>query len=68
MTINQLISQVEDGEEVIITRHGKSIARLSLISKIAQPLKSHSKLRADQVQTATSTLQAIQSLRQEARY
>ncbi len=68
MTINQLVSQVENGEEVIIIRHGKSIARLSSISDIPQPLKSHSKLRADQSQAATSTLQTIQSLRQEARY
>lgn len=68
MTINQLINQVENGEEVMIIRHGKAIARLSAISPIPQPLTSQEELRAAQSQTVISTLLTLQSLRQEARY
>jgi antitoxin (DNA-binding transcriptional repressor) of toxin-antitoxin stability system len=68
VTINQLLNQIETVEEVLLIRHGKPIARLSAISHIPQPLTSHRELRATQSQTATSTLQDIQSLRQEARY
>jgi antitoxin (DNA-binding transcriptional repressor) of toxin-antitoxin stability system len=68
ITINQLLNQVEIGKEVLLIRHGKAIARLSAISSTPQPLMSHKELRAAQSQTAISTLQTLQSLRQEARY
>lgn len=67
ITINQLIDQVENGEEIVIISHGKPIARLSSMSHIRQPLTSRHKLRATQSQTLTSNLEIIQSLRQEAR-
>ncbi|PAX45761.1 type II toxin-antitoxin system Phd/YefM family antitoxin [Brunnivagina elsteri] len=68
VTINQLINQVKNGEEIVIISHGKPIARLSSISHILQPLASRHKLRATQPQALTSNLEIIQSLRQEARY
>jgi prevent-host-death family protein len=68
VTINQLLNQVKNGEEIVIISHGKPIARLSSISHISQPLTSHHKLRATQSQTITSNVEIIQSLRQEARY
>ncbi len=48
ITISQLLNQVETGEEVLLIRHGKPIARLSAISPIPQPLTSQEKLRAAQ--------------------
>ncbi|MEB3215139.1 MAG: type II toxin-antitoxin system prevent-host-death family antitoxin [Nostocales cyanobacterium 94392] len=68
VTINQLLNQVKNGEEIVIISHGKPIARLSSISHIPQPLTSRHKLRATQPQTLTSSIEIIQSLRQEARY
>ena len=68
VTINQLLNQVKNGEEIVIISHGKPIARLSPISHISQPLTSRRKLRATQSQTLTSNVEIIQSLRQEARY
>jgi prevent-host-death family protein len=68
ITINQLLKQVKDGEEIVIISHGKPIARLSSISHIPQPLTSRHKLRATQSQALTSNVEIIQSLRQEARY
>jgi prevent-host-death family protein len=68
VTINQLLNQVKDGEEIVIISHGKPIARLLSISHISQPLTSRHKLRDTQSQTLTSNVEIIQSLRQEARY
>jgi prevent-host-death family protein len=68
VTINQLLNQVKNGEEIVIISHGKPIARLLSISHISQPLTSRHKLRDTQSQTLTSNVEIIQSLRQEARY
>lgn len=68
LTIDQLLNQVESGEEVVFLRHGKPIARLSAVSNQPQPLASRRELRASQPQTSISTLEMLQSLRQEARY
>jgi prevent-host-death family protein len=68
ITINQLLNQVENGEEIMIISHGKPIARLSSISCIPRPLASRGELRATQTQALTSNLEIIQGLRQEARY
>jgi len=67
LTIDQLLNQVESGEEVVFLRHGKPIARLSAVSDRHQPLASRRELRASQPQTSISTLETLQSLRQEAR-
>jgi prevent-host-death family protein len=68
VTINQLLNQVKNGEEIVIISHGKPVAWLSSISHTPQPLASRHKLRATQPQTLTTNLEIIQSLRQEARY
>ncbi|MCL1471011.1 type II toxin-antitoxin system Phd/YefM family antitoxin [Argonema antarcticum] len=78
-SLNQILSQVERGEEVIITRQGKAIAKLSTIGqelidrsnvpgKIKGKLKSRSQLRRTQPIAATSSLETLQTLRSEARY
>jgi antitoxin (DNA-binding transcriptional repressor) of toxin-antitoxin stability system len=68
ITINQLLNEVENGEEVMIIRQGKAIARLSPMPPSPRPLTSRQELRATQPQTLTSNLEIIQSLRHEARY
>jgi antitoxin (DNA-binding transcriptional repressor) of toxin-antitoxin stability system len=68
VTVSQLVNQVENGEEVMIIRHGKPIARLSPMPHITRPLQSRAELRAIQPQKSTSSLEVIQSLREEARY
>ncbi|MBW4603704.1 MAG: hypothetical protein KME29_30090 [Calothrix sp. FI2-JRJ7] len=68
ITINQLLNQFEDGEEVVILRHGQPIARLSPISHTRRPLPSRAALRATQPLASTSSIEIIQSLRDEARY
>ncbi len=66
--LSQILTQVEQGEEIIITREGKAIARLSPIYKNLQPLTSRADLRASQPLMCTNSLETLQSLRDEARY
>jgi antitoxin (DNA-binding transcriptional repressor) of toxin-antitoxin stability system len=68
VTLSQLLHQVETGEEMLLLRYGKPIARLSAVSLNPQPLASHKELRDAQSQTTISSLQTLQSLRREARY
>lgn len=68
VTLSQLLHQVETGEEMLLLRDGKPIARLSAVLHNPQPLASHQDLRGAQSQTIISSLQTLQSLRQEARY
>ena len=68
ITLNQLLSQVEQGEEVTITRQGKPVARLLPIQKTSRPLSSRIELRASQALHKESSLEILQSLRHEARY
>lgn len=78
-SLSQILSQVEQGEEVIITREGKAIAKLSTIDqelidcssvrgKTKGKLKSRSQLRNTQQIATTSSLETLQTLRSEARY
>lgn len=66
VTIDQLLNEVEHGNEITITRHGQPIARLSPVSPLRRPLTSRGQLRATQPQASTSSLETLQSLRQEA--
>ena len=68
ITLNQLLSQVEQGEEVTITRQGKPVARLLPIQQNSRPLSSRIELRASQPLQKESSLETLQNLRHEARY
>ena len=54
--LDQILTQVEQGEEIIIIREGKAIARLSPIHKNLQPLTSRADLRVSQPLAITSSL------------
>lgn len=68
ITLSQLLNEVEQGSEITIIRHGQPIARLLPMLRSCRPLSSRHPLRALQSQTATSNLETLQLLRQEARY
>ena len=68
ITLNQLLSQVEQGEEVTITRQGKPVARLLSIQKTSRPLSSRIELRESQPLQKESSFEILQRLRHEARY
>lgn len=44
--LSHLLDQVETGEEVIITRRGQPVARISPIVKPKQPVKSFAQFRS----------------------
>lgn len=68
MRLMQILSQVEQGEEVIILRQGQAIARLSPIRQVRNSLKSRAQLRSSQPLAASNSFNTLQSLRNEARY
>ena len=36
-TLSQLVNQVESGEQIVLTRHGKPVARLAPLAESAAP-------------------------------
>ncbi|MBD2777486.1 type II toxin-antitoxin system Phd/YefM family antitoxin [Iningainema tapete] len=68
MRLSQLLNQVEQGEEIIITREGRMIARLSPMEQTKRCLSNHAQLRASQPLAKTSSVEILQNLRTEARY
>ncbi|MEC4816283.1 MAG: hypothetical protein SAK29_23905 [Scytonema sp. PMC 1069.18] len=68
VSVNQLLNQIDNGEEVMIIRHGKPIAKVLPMSYTRRPLSYRRELISTQAQTSTSNLEIIQALRQEARY
>lgn len=68
--LTQLLSEVERGEEVIVTRDGEAIAQLSPVPRQLprRPLKSNADLRSRQTLSKTTTLETLQTLRREERF
>lgn len=66
--LSQLLNHVEQGEEIIIIREGRAIARLSPMGQTKRCLSSRAQLRASQPLAKTSSVDILQSLRNEARY
>ena len=44
--LSELLDKVEAGEEVVITRHGRRVARLSSVSSPKKPLRRLTEFRA----------------------
>jgi antitoxin (DNA-binding transcriptional repressor) of toxin-antitoxin stability system len=76
ITLGQLLNEVEHGNDIIIIRNGQAIAQLSSVQQFAtretatshHPLSSRHSLRALQPPATTSSLETLQTLRQEVRY
>jgi antitoxin (DNA-binding transcriptional repressor) of toxin-antitoxin stability system len=76
ITLSQLLNEVEHGNEIIIIRNGQAIAQLAPMQRFSvrelapspHSLSSRHSLRALQPQTTASSLETLQTLRQEARY
>jgi len=67
-SLNQLLCQLEQEGEILLTRQGEPIARILPIPKTKHPLRSRSDLRSAQTKSQTSSLDTLQTLRKEARY
>jgi prevent-host-death family protein len=65
--LSELLDQVEAGEELVITRHGRAVAHVHSISRPRQPLKLDdlAAFRATMPHLRRSSAQALRELRDE---
>ena len=63
--LSELLDRVEAGEEVVITRRGKAIARLSSVEPTRQPLASLADLRRSLPRVTKRSADVVRELRDE---
>lgn len=63
--LSQLLDQVEAGEEVVITRRGQPVARISPIERPKQPVSSLAAFRQHMPRWRKSSAELIRELREE---
>ena len=66
--LSAILDRVEKGEEIVITRRGKRVARISNIENEHTPLKSLKKFRSKIAIKGKSLSQTIIDQREEERY
>jgi antitoxin (DNA-binding transcriptional repressor) of toxin-antitoxin stability system len=64
--LSEILDNVENGEEVVITRRGKPMARLAAFNKPLKPVSSLAKFRATMPSAKTSATTTIRRMRDEA--
>jgi prevent-host-death family protein len=62
---SEILSHVEGGDEVVITRRGHPVARLAALTKPLQSVKSLASFRASMPASKTSTTKALRRMRDE---
>ena len=65
--LSELLDQVEAGEEVVITRHGRPVAHLSPAVQPKQPLKSRAAFRAKMPPWPKCSAELLREMRDEER-
>ncbi len=63
--LSQLLDQVEAGKEVVITRRGQPVARITPIERPKQPVKSLAEFRQLMPRWRKSSAELIRELREE---
>lgn len=63
--LSHLLDQVEAGEEVVITRRGQAIARISPVKKPKHPIKSLAEFRSRMPSWRKSSAELLQEMRDE---
>ncbi|WP_022975606.1 type II toxin-antitoxin system Phd/YefM family antitoxin [Nevskia ramosa] len=67
--LSEILDRVEAGEEVVITRRGKAVARLTAEgTKKRKPLPSLAEFRAQMPMARTPAGEVIRQMRDEERY
>jgi len=66
--LGELLDKVEGGEEIVITRHGKAVARLSpvIAPKKPLPLDDLAKFRASMPSLSRPAAELLREIRNEA--
>jgi len=65
--LSALIAQVEAGEEVVITRHGRPIARLASVEQTKQALRPLAAFRAGMPALRRPSVDVLRDLRDDER-
>ncbi len=65
--LSELLGRIENGEEIVITRRGKPVARLTAVEPAKQPVKSLAEFRDSIQQPRTPATEVLTALRDEAR-
>jgi prevent-host-death family protein len=64
--LSDLLTQVEAGEEVVITRRGQPVARLSQVEKPKEALKSLAEFRARMPRWRKPSAELLRETREES--
>ncbi|MHB1354172.1 MAG: type II toxin-antitoxin system Phd/YefM family antitoxin [Thiobacillus sp.] len=63
--LSHLLDQVEAGQEVVITRRGRAIARITAVEKPKQPVKSLAEFRSRMPRWRKSSAELLRDMRDE---
>ena len=63
--LSDLVARAEDGEETVITRHGKPVARLVPLKKNPEPLPPLAAFRATLPKVRTPSVSLLRQLRDD---
>jgi prevent-host-death family protein len=64
--LSELLDRVASGENVVITRHGKPVARVSPVAPQKQPLRSLAEFRARMPRWRDASAALLRASRDEA--
>lgn len=64
--LSHLLDQVETGEEIIITRRGQPVARISPVEKTRHPIKTLAKFRSRMPHWRKSSTELLREMRDES--
>ena len=65
--LSELLGRIESGEEIVITRRGKPVARLTAVEPAKEPVKSLAKFRNSIPQPRTPATEVLTTLRYQER-
>ncbi len=64
--LSHLLDQVETGEEIIITRRGQPVARISPVEKPKHPVKTLAEFRSRMPHWRKSSTELLREMRDES--
>ena len=64
--LSEILNRVESGEEVVVTRHGRPIARISAVRAPKKPLKSLAAFRATMPRWSKPSVKLLREMRDES--
>jgi len=64
--LSEVLDRVQQGEEVVITKHGRPVARVSAVAQPKQPVKSLREFRAGMPRWRKSSARLLRDMRDES--